>query len=195
MSSAAAGTQPEGPDRGSRALIREAAAELFARDGYARATVRQIAARAGVSPGLVIKLMGTKADLYRQVGPTQQPLEELDISRQELGRALVTRMLDRRELGLPDGFANIAREIHEAPDPDAVRAEIYERHVRRLATLIEDPTSDLRHASALTSMLIGLATSLRILDLFASTPREELISLYAPLVQLVVDATHVESGR
>ena len=68
MSSAAAGTQPEGPDRGSRALIREAAAELFARDGYAQATVRQIAARAGVSPGLVIKLMGTKADLYRQVG-------------------------------------------------------------------------------------------------------------------------------
>ncbi len=44
-------------------------------------------------------------------------------------------------------------------------------------------------------MLIGLATSLRILDLFASTPREELISVYAPLVQLVVDATHVESGR
>jgi len=185
-------TQPPESHGGSRAAIRTAAVELFAEHGYAQVTVRQIAARAGVSPGLVIKLMGSKADLYSAAGPTQQPLEELDLPQQDLGRALVSRMLERRDRGLPDGYANIAREIHEAPDPDVVRAEFHQLRVQRLATLIGDPTSDLRHASALVSTLIGLATSLRVLNLYGSTPREELIALYAPLVQQAVDAAHLE---
>lgn len=192
MTGATTKTQARESHGGSRAVIRTAAVELFAEHGYAQVTVRQIAVRAGVSPGLVIKLMGSKADLYSAAGPTLQPLEELDVPRQDLGRALVSRMLERRDRGLPDGYANIAREIHEAPDPDVVRAEFHERRVQGLATLIGDPTGDLRHASALVSMLIGLATSLRVLNLYGSVPREQLTALYAPLLQQAVDAAHAE---
>lgn len=43
--------------------ILAAAIDLFARDGYARTTVRQIAEAAGVSPGLVIHRFGDKEKL------------------------------------------------------------------------------------------------------------------------------------
>lgn len=45
--------------------IREAAIDLFAEAGYAATSVRQIAERAEVSPGLVIQRFGDKASLRR----------------------------------------------------------------------------------------------------------------------------------
>lgn len=50
-------------DLTTRARIRDAAIGLFGRDGFARATVRDIAAAVGVSPGLVIHHFGSKAAL------------------------------------------------------------------------------------------------------------------------------------
>lgn len=46
-----------------RARIRLAALELFGQQGFDRTTIRQIAARAGVSPGLVIHHFGSKKEL------------------------------------------------------------------------------------------------------------------------------------
>lgn len=54
-------------DLNTRARIREAALGLFARDGVAGTSVRSVAARAGVSPSLVIHHFGTKAGLRRAV--------------------------------------------------------------------------------------------------------------------------------
>jgi len=50
-------------DLTASARIREAALELFARDGVAGTSMRSIAARAGVSPSLVVHHFGTKARL------------------------------------------------------------------------------------------------------------------------------------
>ena len=50
-------------DLTTRARIRDAAIGLFGRDGFARATVRAVAAIAGVSPALVIHHFGSKAGL------------------------------------------------------------------------------------------------------------------------------------
>ena len=49
----------------TRARIRDAAITLFGQRGFAAGTVRDIAARAGVSPGLVIHHFGSKAALRR----------------------------------------------------------------------------------------------------------------------------------
>lgn len=54
-------------DLTTRARIREAALDLFARNGVAGTSVRSVAARAGVSPSLVIHHFGTKAGLRRAV--------------------------------------------------------------------------------------------------------------------------------
>ncbi len=50
-------------DLTAAARIRDAAIEVFAQEGFAQATVRAIAARAGVSPGLVIHHFGSKHEL------------------------------------------------------------------------------------------------------------------------------------
>ena len=54
-------------DRTSRAIIRDAALCLFADHGADGVTVRQIAAAAGVSPGLVIHHFGSKEGLRDEV--------------------------------------------------------------------------------------------------------------------------------
>jgi TetR/AcrR family transcriptional regulator, regulator of cefoperazone and chloramphenicol sensitivity len=50
-------------DLTARARIRDAALELFGRDGFAGASVRSIAAAAGVSPALIIHHYGSKEEL------------------------------------------------------------------------------------------------------------------------------------
>lgn len=55
------GRRPGAPD--TRAQILEAALALFAERGFERATVRAIAARAGVDPAMVHHYFGTKEDL------------------------------------------------------------------------------------------------------------------------------------
>lgn len=54
-------------DRTSRAIIRDAALRLFADHGADGVTVRQIAAAAGISPGLVIHHFGSKEGLREEV--------------------------------------------------------------------------------------------------------------------------------
>jgi AcrR family transcriptional regulator len=51
----------------TRAAIHRAAAELFARDGFAATTVRAIAAHAGVNAALVIRHFGSKEGLFLDV--------------------------------------------------------------------------------------------------------------------------------
>ena len=54
-------------DRKTAAIIRDAAMELFAERGTSGVTVREIASKAGVSPGLVTHHFGTKAALKEAV--------------------------------------------------------------------------------------------------------------------------------
>jgi len=54
-------------DRTARAVIRDEALRLFAADGPNAVTVRQIAAAAGVSPGLVLHHFGSKEGLRQAV--------------------------------------------------------------------------------------------------------------------------------
>lgn len=54
-------------DRTTRAVIRDEALRLFAESGPEAVTVRQIAAAAGVSPGLVVHHFGSKEGLRQEV--------------------------------------------------------------------------------------------------------------------------------
>jgi TetR/AcrR family transcriptional regulator, regulator of cefoperazone and chloramphenicol sensitivity len=54
-------------DRTARAVIRDEALRLFAEDGPEAVTVRQIAAAAGVSPGLILHHFGSKQGLVEAV--------------------------------------------------------------------------------------------------------------------------------
>jgi AcrR family transcriptional regulator len=61
----------------SRAAILEAAREVFAERGYARATIREIASRAGVTHGLVMRHFGSKEQLLISALPGTQHIPEI----------------------------------------------------------------------------------------------------------------------
>ncbi|PJN40385.1 TetR family transcriptional regulator [Streptomyces sp. CB02959] len=53
--------------QGTRRLLLDAASELFAERGYERATVRDIASRAGVNQALLFRYFGSKKALFGEV--------------------------------------------------------------------------------------------------------------------------------
>ena len=61
----------------SRAAILESAREVFAERGYARATIREIAGRAGVTHGLVMRHFGSKEQLLISALPGTQHIPEI----------------------------------------------------------------------------------------------------------------------
>src|ERR1700749_5240899 len=61
----------------SRAAILEAAREVFNERGYARATIREIARRAGVTHGLVMRHFGSKEQLLIEALPGPRAAAEV----------------------------------------------------------------------------------------------------------------------
>jgi TetR/AcrR family transcriptional regulator, repressor for neighboring sulfatase len=57
---------PHGPDEVVEAIV-AVASEMFASQGYGTVSLRQIAAEAGVNPGLVHRYLGSKEDVLRAV--------------------------------------------------------------------------------------------------------------------------------
>ncbi|GHD20685.1 TetR/AcrR family transcriptional regulator [Nocardiopsis kunsanensis] len=180
----------------SRGTILSTARELFSEHGYTAVTIRDIAAAAGVSPSLVMKHYRSKAELFNELGPNDIPLAELDLPRSELGRALVQKVLNRREHGLSDPLLVAVSHARESPEPERTRAEFRERLLYRFGELIGDTTPDRRHASAVASQILGLAEGVRVLGLFPAEEisREELLDLYGPLVQQQIDACTETQG-
>ena len=65
--STATATHPARDAQGTRLRLLDAASELFAERGYERATVRDIAARAGVNQALLFRYFGSKKALFGEV--------------------------------------------------------------------------------------------------------------------------------
>lgn len=76
-----------------RARIRLAALELFGAQGFDKTTIRQIATRAGVSPGLVIHHFGSKTQL-RQAVDEWVSERVLDDKKVMMAGAFMPRMID-----------------------------------------------------------------------------------------------------
>jgi AcrR family transcriptional regulator len=181
----------------NREAIAAAAMELFAARSYTEVTVRDIATAAGVSPALVIKLYGSKAELYTEIGPSRMRLIELDLPPEKLGRALVLQILNRRGHRLPDPWVGMVQRIQDAPDAELERTSFREHTVPSIARLIGDTSADRRFASLVTCQLVGLAEGVRVLGLFpeAEVPKADLAAQVAPLIQAQIDAAQIDAAR
>lgn len=82
----------------TRAAILSAARERFAAEGYDRATIRAIAAVAGIDPSMVMRYFGSKEGLFVAAAQFDLQLPDLTVlPREEVGRALVAHFLGRWE--------------------------------------------------------------------------------------------------
>lgn len=178
-----------------RARIRQAASTLFSERGFHEVTVREIAEAARVSPSLVIKLYGSKAELYTVASNINIPLADLDLPRDRIGRALVQQILNRRDAGLVEPWEILILQIKQSPTPEATQAELRDKYLASLAKIIGDGSKDLRHASAVACQLLGLAEGLRVAGFFPITDftSDLVVEQYTDAVQLHIDRANREA--
>src|SRR5215475_12345758 len=82
----------------TRAAILKAARRRFAADGYERATIRAIAAEAGIDPAMVMRYYGNKERLFAAAAEFDLRLPDAaQLPRSGYGKALVQHFLDRWE--------------------------------------------------------------------------------------------------
>ncbi len=184
-----AGRRPGNAD--TRQQVLDAARECFASSGYDGATIRGIAAKAGVDPALVHHYFGAKSELFAAA-------MELPIRPRELVPTLIAGGIDdigerivRTFLRLWEDPATRGRMM--AVLRSAVRYEAAAVMLRTFLTKellaavakgLDVPRGDLR-ASLVGSQLVGLAMARYVIKVppLATAPVETLVAAYAPTVQ------------
>jgi AcrR family transcriptional regulator len=171
-------------------VIAEAAAALFAEVGYERATVRAIAARAGVDPRLVTHRFGTKQELFVQV--MSPPIEPETIAAalvgdpagrgERLARVMVGLLTDEptrwRLIGL-------VRAAASEPAAATLLRQVVERGVLApVAAQFPGPDAPLRVALA-GAQLVGLVMVVHVVGVgpLAAADPEQLVRLLSPVLQ------------
>lgn len=178
----------------SRDLVIEAARRLFAERGYPSVTIRQIAAEAGLSASMVMKVGGNKAKIYQDAAPSS--LDQLDSStpRSAIGQTLANRILLRRENDMAEPWAQAIFRTADAPDPQGSREEFHQ-WVRTHLTQWVDPGPDLEaRVELLACLMLGLAVGLRTQRLLSNTSDEWIAEHYGQLMQKVIEADAVKDS-
>ena len=174
----------------THAAIAEAATTLFAEVGYDRATVRAIAARAGVDPRLVTHHFGSKQELFVEV--MAPPIDPAAIvaaiggdpagAGERVARVMVATLSDeqarRRLVGL-------VRAAAAEPAAAVLLREVVERIVLApVAAALPGPDAALRVAMA-GAQAIGLVMVGHIVQVgpVAAAAPEDLVRLLAPVLQ------------
>jgi AcrR family transcriptional regulator len=124
-----------------RNQILDAAASVFAKKGFHRATTKEIANAAGVSEGTIYNYFDNKADLL--VGMMTR-LVELEQLNQELMDALQSKAKDSLIAIFQDRIGRIhqGQEMIQATLPEilvdpTLRERFYQQYVLRIATVLE----------------------------------------------------------
>ncbi len=175
----------------SRQDILEAARKLFGERGYQGATMRAIAAEAGVDAALVVHFFGNKANLLSEAvewpfDPEVEMPKLLADGRRNVGRRLV-RLVVRNwdEEGRRNPILTLLRAATVEPQAAQMLAEFLRS--RLFAPLMERLGSDqpeLRTTLA-ASQLVGLGLARHVLraEPLASAKPADVVDWYAPTLQ------------
>jgi AcrR family transcriptional regulator len=173
-----------------------AAREEFAAKGYDGATVRSIAARAGVDPALVHHYFGTKEALFTNairfpVEPAKLVPEILAGGVDHAGERLVRTLL--RIWGNPatrePALALIRSALTHEATAAMLRQFVSRAVVRRVAAELDLPEAQLR-VSLIASHVVGLAILRYVIRVepLAGASDDEVVALMAPVLQQYLTA-------
>jgi AcrR family transcriptional regulator len=179
---------------GSRETILAAARERFAGDGYDGASIRGIAASAGVDPGLVRHYFGSKEHLFVAamefpVDPADEVPRLLADGRDGLGERLARSFLEAWDP--PNGpFVALLRSVTTNEQAAEMLRQFVSREViGRVATSLKLDKPQLR-AGLAASHLVGLAFMRHVIKLepIASMDRKRLARLVGPAIDRYFNA-------
>ncbi|HEY1368113.1 MAG TPA: TetR family transcriptional regulator [Gaiellaceae bacterium] len=174
----------------TRAAIAAAARRQFAEVGYDRATIRSIAAAAGVDPALVIRFYGSKDALFRTVMDLPPQVSETIVGLAEGPRETVGRRLAEvvvAALENPETRLVVLGRIRSASshaEAAALVRETVTRDVGRLAAALTDDRPDTR-AVLVGAQVVGIALARYVVQVepLASLPAAEVLEYLAPTFQ------------
>ncbi|GAB4587452.1 TetR/AcrR family transcriptional regulator [Nocardia sp. IFM 10818] len=169
----------------TRAAILTAARERFARDGYDRATIRAIAADAGIDPAMVMRYYGSKDKLFALAAEFDLALPDFaDVPEDGLGHALVSFAIQRWE-----SDETLAALLRAAVTNEGAAEKMRAIFAGQVVPMIQargiDPAEAATRAGLVGTQLLGVALCrfvLRVPPVVAMTTGE-LIDWLGPTVQ------------
>lgn len=185
--------EPGLPGRGgprsaaTRQAILRAARAQFAAKGYEQATIRAIAADAGIDASMVMRYYDTKAGLFAAASSIDLRLPDLrDVPRARLGRVLVHHFLDRWE-GDPtdDALVVLLRSaVTDEKAAERMRAIFAEQAEVSIKAVVAGGDAH-RRAALVGAHLLGVALCRHVIHLepIASMRIEDLVGDVAPSIQ------------
>lgn len=180
-------TSPPPPRRsdGTRAAILTAARERFAADGFERATIRAIAADAGIDASMVMRYYGNKDGLFAAAAEFDLRLPDVTgVPRDRLGATLVTHFLRRWE---DDEIMQALLRAGVTNERAAERMrEIFGSQLApALAPIVGDPAGVPVRAGMIAAQMLGFALCRYVLRLpaIAALTHEQAVAWLGPTVQ------------
>lgn len=172
-----------------RAAILEAARIEFGERGYAAATIRAIAARAGVTHGLVVRHFATKEQLFVTAlleSRSVRPSFGGDVS--ELPSQIAREYVDQIEADGPrDPFVALIRSAGDVDVAKRLLHAMRQEPADRLLSVLDDSALE-RRADLLGALLIGVTFSRYILadGALATMTPDELVSQLTPAIRAIL---------
>jgi AcrR family transcriptional regulator len=161
--------------------ILDAARAEFGERGLEAATIRRIAARAGVDPSLVMQHYGSKAALFA----VAVQLEE--VAPDEVA-AHLHDVLDVRLAALPPETKALVRSMLTVPEAAASMSAFLNERVANLSRALDGDDADLRAALIVSSILgLTIARHFLTLDAFAAASDADIARVARPWVTTGVD--------
>jgi len=179
----------------TRAAILTAARERFAADGYERATIRAIAADAGIDPTMVMRYYGNKEKLFAAAAELDIRLPDLTtVPHDEVGTRLARHFLDRWEHD-----ETMVALLRAGATNEGAAQRMREMAARQLIPVVApivaracpDPAQAPARAALVSSQILGAALCRYVLrfEPWVTMPADEIIAWLGPTLQRYLTAT------
>lgn len=177
--------------RRTEGAILEAARELFSEVGFEKATIRAVAARAGIDPALVMQYFGSKDQLF--AASARWSTQHDEVRRADVEGLPAAALEDLFAVFESDSThreaaAALLRNCLTHPSAAAImRDEVMCEKAADVAATIAGPDADLR-AALMGACMVGVSISRYLLEIepLASASQEDLKRVMEPLLRAIV---------
>jgi AcrR family transcriptional regulator len=173
----------------TKAQILAAARERFGQTGYERATIRAIAADAGIDPSMVMRYFGSKEGLFSAAAHFDLELPDLStVAREDVGRRMVAHFVERWERD--EALVVLLRAAATNAAAAEKMTDIFSTQLLPVVTAVGAKNPQ-RCAGLIATQMLGLALCRYVLMLppVTAMSRTELEQQLGPTVQRYLTAT------
>jgi AcrR family transcriptional regulator len=168
----------------TKAAILAAARERFGAAGFQAATIRAIAADAGIDPSMVMRYFGSKDQLFAAAAEFDLRFPDLtELDRAEVGRSLVSHFLQRWEGD--EALVILMRSSATNAAAAQRMQQIFSAQLEPLVASLVPAAESGRRAGLIATQILGVAWCRFVLQLptVVTMTRAEIVDWVGPTIQ------------